>query len=122
MGCVTIEGPVARPLLNARTLREALVQPGRIWHDVRVVAETGSTNADLLALVPGGAGEGVVLAAEAQSAGRGRMGRHWVSPPRAGLMFSVLLRPAAVPAALRGWVPLLTGVAAASALRVQGGF
>jgi len=119
MGCVTIDGPPDRPLLNARALREALVRPGSIWRDVRVVAETGSTNADLLALVPGGAGEGVVLAAEAQSAGRGRMGRHWVSPPRAGLMFSVLLRPAAVPAAMRGWVPLLTGVAAATALSAQ---
>ena len=86
MGCVTIDGSVARPPLNARTLREALVQPGRIWHDVRVVAETGSTNADLLALASGGASEGVVLAAEAQSAGRGRMGRHFVSPPRAALL------------------------------------
>jgi BirA family transcriptional regulator, biotin operon repressor / biotin---[acetyl-CoA-carboxylase] ligase len=119
IGCVTIDGPVARPPLNAHALRGALVKPGSIWHDIRVVAETGSTNADLLALAPGGAGEGVLLAAEAQSAGRGRMGRHWVSPPRAALMFSVLLRPAGVPAALRGWVPLLTGVAVASALSAQ---
>jgi len=119
MGCVTIDGSAARPPLNVRALREALVKPGRIWHDVSVVAETGSTNADLLALAQGGAGEGVVLAAEAQTAGRGRMGRHWVSPPRAALMFSVLLRPAAVPAAMRGWVPLLTGVAAATALSAQ---
>jgi len=117
MGCVTIDGAVTRPLLNVHALRAALVVPGRIWHDVRVVAETGSTNADLLALARSGVGEGVVLAAEAQSAGRGRMGRPWVSPPRAALMFSVLLRPAAVPAALRGWIPLLTGVAVASALR-----
>ena len=81
-----------------------------------MVAETGSTNADLLALARSGIGEGVVLAAEAQSAGRGRMGREFVSPPRAAHLFSVLLRPAAVPPALRGWVPLLTGVAVASAL------
>jgi len=119
MACMTINGSVARPPLNVHALRAALVAPGRLWHDVRVVTETGSTNADLLAEAPGGAGEGVVLAAEAQSAGRGRMGRHWVSPPRAALTFSVLLRPSAVPAAIRGWVPLLTGVAVASALRAQ---
>jgi BirA family biotin operon repressor/biotin-[acetyl-CoA-carboxylase] ligase len=115
MGCVTTDPPP----LDARHLREAVVAPGRIWRDVRVVAETGSTNADLLAEASGGAPEGVVLAAEAQSAGRGRLGRQWVSPPRAALMFSVLLRPAAVPPSVRGWVPLLTGVAVASALRAR---
>src|SRR5258708_7031512 len=111
------DSPVTRPLLNVHALREALVAPGRLWRDVRVVAETGSTNADLLAEARSGVGEGVVLAAEAQSAGRGRMGRQFVSPPRAALLFSVLLRPAAVPPAMRGWVPLLAGVAVASALR-----
>jgi BirA family transcriptional regulator, biotin operon repressor / biotin---[acetyl-CoA-carboxylase] ligase len=115
MGCVTTDPPP----LDARELRGAVVAPGRIWRDVRVVAETGSTNADLLAEASGGAREGVVLAAEAQSAGRGRLGRQWVSPPRSALMFSVLLCPAAVPPSLRGWVPLLTGVAVASALRAR---
>ena len=119
MGSVTANGSATRPPLNVYVLRQHLLGPGRLWRDLRVVAETGSTNADLLAAAAGGAGEGVVLAAEAQSAGRGRMGRHWVSPPRASLMFSVLLRPAAAPAAMRGWVPLLTGVAVASALSAQ---
>jgi BirA family biotin operon repressor/biotin-[acetyl-CoA-carboxylase] ligase len=59
----------------------------------------------------------VVLAAEEQRAGRGRMGRAWVSPPRAALTFSVLLRPLPVPPALLGWLPLLTGVAVVSAVR-----
>jgi len=44
------------------------------------------------------------------------MGRRWTSPPRAGLTFSVLLRPYGVPAALLGWIPLLTGTAVAAAL------
>src|SRR5262249_3136069 len=78
--------------------------------------ETGSTNADLLAVAREGAREGVVLVAEAQTAGRGRMGRRWTSPPRAGLTVSVLMRPYGVPAALLGWVPLLTGTAVAAAL------
>jgi BirA family biotin operon repressor/biotin-[acetyl-CoA-carboxylase] ligase len=86
-----------------------------------VVAETGSTNEDLLAAARRGAPEGTVLAAEAQNAGRGRLGRTWVSVPGAALTFSVLLRPAAVAPASRGWVPLLAGVAVASALRTVAG-
>ena len=81
-----------------------------------MVDRTGSTNADLLARALGGAPEGVVLAAEEQSAGRGRMGRAWVSPPRAALTFSLLVRPATVPPARRGWLPLLAGVAVATAV------
>src|SRR5208283_1893563 len=77
---------------------------------------TGSTNADLMARALRGAPEGVVLAAEEQSAGRGRLGRTWVSPPRAALTFSLLVRPAAVPPARRGWLPLLAGVAVATAV------
>jgi BirA family transcriptional regulator, biotin operon repressor / biotin---[acetyl-CoA-carboxylase] ligase len=84
-----------------------------------VVAQTGSTNADLLAEAARAAPEGVVLAAEAQSAGRGRMGRSWVSPPGAALTFSVLLRPAQVPPARWGWVPLLAGVAVARSLQAE---
>src|SRR5207247_1734949 len=61
-----------------------------------------------------------VLVAEAQTSGRGRMGRRWISPPRRALTFSVLLRPA-VPAGLLGWVPLLAGVAVASALQRTAG-
>ena len=97
MACVASGNAAARPLLNAGALREALVAPGGLWRDIRVVAETGSTNSDLLAEARGGLAEGAVLAAETQSAGRGRMGRHWVSPPRAALAFSVLLRPKDVP-------------------------
>jgi BirA family transcriptional regulator, biotin operon repressor / biotin---[acetyl-CoA-carboxylase] ligase len=81
---------------------------------VEVVARTGSTNADLLRR---GGPEGQVLVAEEQTAGRGRMGRSWVSQPGAALTFSFLLRPAVVPPARRGWLPLLTGVAVALAVR-----
>jgi len=49
------------------------------------------------------------------------MGRRWVSPPGCALTFSVLLRPAVVPAPLLGWLPLLAGVAVASALRDTAG-
>ncbi|MEV5031112.1 biotin--[acetyl-CoA-carboxylase] ligase [Sphingobium sp. LMC3-1-1.1] len=48
--------------------------------ELRFVAETGSTNADMLALVGQGASEGCWLRAGRQTGGRGRMGRHWESP------------------------------------------
>ncbi|MGD0373384.1 MAG: biotin--[acetyl-CoA-carboxylase] ligase [Streptosporangiaceae bacterium] len=116
-----IDSNAGRPPLGAARLRAELIRPGGLWRDLVVVAETGSTHDDLLAAAKRGAGEGTILVAEAQSAGRGRMGRSWVSPPRAALTFSVLLRPAAVPMARRGWVPLLAGVAVTTALRAEGG-
>jgi BirA family biotin operon repressor/biotin-[acetyl-CoA-carboxylase] ligase len=109
-----------RPVLDAARLNGALAPWPGLWREVRVVEETGSTNADLLAEARAGAHEGLVLVAEEQTAGRGRLGRRWISPPRRSLTFSVLLRPA-VPAGLLGWVPLLAGVAVASALEHTAG-
>lgn len=103
-----------RAPLDADGLRAALVRPGGLWRDTRVVAETGSTNADLAAEAGAGAPEGIVLAAEWQRAGRGRMGRTWTAPPRAGLAFSLLLRPVEVAPARWAWLPLLAGLAAAA--------
>jgi len=48
---------------------------------IRTVPETRSTNEDLLAEAHAGAAEGTWLRAEAQSGGRGRAGRVWLSPP-----------------------------------------
>ncbi len=102
-------------------LRRAVVRPGGLWRAVEVLTSTGSTNADLLARAVAGAPEGVVLAAEEQTAGRGRMGRSWLSPPRAALTFSLLVRPDTVSPARRGWLPLLAGVSVASAVRAAAG-
>ena len=110
-------GPASRRPLDEAALRAALTGGRALWSAVRVVAETGSTNADALAAARDGAAEGIVIAAEAQAAGRGRLGRGWQSLPGGSLTFSVLLRTAAVPAGARGWVPLLTGVAVARAVR-----
>ena len=77
------------------------------------VESCASTQALLDASMP----EGAIAVADVQTAGRGRLGRAWVSPPRAALTFSVLLRPAAVPRARLGWLPLLAGVAVAAAVR-----
>jgi BirA family transcriptional regulator, biotin operon repressor / biotin---[acetyl-CoA-carboxylase] ligase len=107
---------LGRPPLRPAALRRALVVPGGLWTDLRVVPETGSTNADAIAAAREGAPQGLVIVAERQSAGRGRLGRQWESPPRAGLALSVLLRPTVPPARL-GWLPLLAGVALAEAVR-----
>jgi len=121
---VTTSGSAAvadRAPLSAAALSAALTGPGRLWRDVTVLAETGSTNSDLLAAARAGAAEGTVLAAEVQTAGRGRLDRRWICPPRAALSFSALLRPDGVPAVARGWIPLLAGVAVAAGLRAQAG-
>jgi BirA family biotin operon repressor/biotin-[acetyl-CoA-carboxylase] ligase len=115
------DAALQRPPLDAAALQARLVRPGGLWRDIRVTGETGSTNADLLEEARAGAAEGVVLVAEEQTAGRGRLGRSWSSPPRAALACSVLLRPAAVPPAGRAWLPLLTGMAVAAALRSEAG-
>jgi BirA family transcriptional regulator, biotin operon repressor / biotin---[acetyl-CoA-carboxylase] ligase len=110
-----------RPALDGPALAAALTRDSRLWRSLEVVPEVGSTNAELLAAAgreaPEGhdTAEGLVLVAEHQGAGRGRLDRVWTSPPRAGLTLSVLLRPD-VPAARRGWLPLLTGVALAESV------
>ena len=106
---------LGRPPLHQTALRRVLVRPGELWTDVRVVVQTASTNADVAEAARSGAEEGLVIVAERQSAGRGRMGRGWFSPPRAGLAVSVLLRPAP-PAARWAWLPLLAGVALVEAV------
>jgi BirA family biotin operon repressor/biotin-[acetyl-CoA-carboxylase] ligase len=110
-----------RAPLDAGTVRRAVLRPGGLWQAVEVTAVTGSTNADLLARAAAGASEGTVLAAEEQQAGRGRLGRVWVSPPRAALTCSLLLRPREIPPGRRGWLPLLAGVAVATAVRAVAG-
>lgn len=108
-----------RPPLSEKALRKSLIRPGSLWSEITVVEETGSTNADLAEEACGGAPEGAVLVAESQVAGRGRLGRVWSAPPRSGLAVSMLFRPGAAAArpARLGWLPLLVGVAAASAVR-----
>ena len=109
-----------RPPLSEADLRRRLVRPGLFVQDLRVVTEAGSTNAELRSRAQAGAPEGTVLVAELQTAGRGRLDRGWTSPARAGLTFSLLLRPPpSVPARRWPWLPLLAGCAVAESVRAQ---
>jgi BirA family biotin operon repressor/biotin-[acetyl-CoA-carboxylase] ligase len=86
---------------------------GTRFGDVRWVAETGSTNADALELGRQGEPEGVVLVADHQTAGRGRLGRTWEAPFGGSLLCTVLLRP---PASIAASTTMAVAVAAAQAV------
>lgn len=78
------------------------------------VDQTGSTNTDLVAASTHNPSEYPhlsVLVAGAQTAGRGRSGRNWVSPAGKSLSISVLVRPVGWSTENFGWLPLIAGVA-----------
>jgi BirA family biotin operon repressor/biotin-[acetyl-CoA-carboxylase] ligase len=98
-------------LLHADDLLSRLGKARVVGRDIRVFRETTSSNDVAEKLAADGVKEGVVVFAESQSKGRGRLGRRWVSPARKGLWFSVLLRPA-----LRPFEATRLTIAAATAL------
>ncbi len=99
-----------RTYLTTRTL-------GRTIH---ILDETPSTNTVALALAQEGAVDGTVVLADHQTAGRGRLGRDWHSPPGGNLYCSVILRR---PSGGEGrsdwlsWIPLIAGIAVVRAVR-----
>jgi len=121
LGWVSMDLDSLRAPLDVATLRDGLVGPGLPWRQLDVVAETGSTNADLITRADSDDVDGSVLFAEYQNAGRGRHGRHWSAPPRAQIALSVGVGASSVPRSGWGWLPLATGVAVADALTALGG-
>lgn len=111
--------PASRPY-DAPVVRTALGGAG-FWRDVRVVATTGSTSADLVDLARAGAPEGTVVLADYQSAGRGRLGRGWHAPAGTSIAVSMLFRPATVQLDRWPWLPLLCGVAVVEAVTAEAG-
>lgn len=105
--------------LNPQAIRQRLATSIGPRHaagfELRVVAETGSTNDDALRMAENGAPDGTVVFAESQTAGRGRRGDAWVSPSGTNLLFSILLRPSAP---IGSWtrIPHLAGLAVCRAL------
>jgi BirA family biotin operon repressor/biotin-[acetyl-CoA-carboxylase] ligase len=107
------DAPVGRPPLDP----DRLITP--VDWSVVIVDEAPSTNATVADRARTGAGEGLVVVAEHQTAGRGRLDRTWETPARAALTFSVLLVPHAA-ASDWPWLPLMTGYAVVRALRQTG--
>jgi BirA family biotin operon repressor/biotin-[acetyl-CoA-carboxylase] ligase len=83
----------APDVLHADDLLARLGPTKVVGRDIRVFEQTASTNDVVEKLARDGVREGVVVFAESQTRGRGRLGRKWISPARKGLWFSVLLRP-----------------------------
>jgi BirA family biotin operon repressor/biotin-[acetyl-CoA-carboxylase] ligase len=77
--------------IDLETFQRALT--GRLGHDVHQFEQVTSTMDLARSRAAGGAPEGLVVLAEEQTAGRGRMGRPWVSPPGLNLYFTLVLRP-----------------------------
>jgi BirA family biotin operon repressor/biotin-[acetyl-CoA-carboxylase] ligase len=88
--------------------------------EITVFQSVSSTNDVVTGLGRDGARPGVVVFAEEQTAGRGRLGRRWQSDPRLGLWFSVLLRPE-MPLAEWPRLTLWIAYAVAQAIRQMGG-
>jgi BirA family biotin operon repressor/biotin-[acetyl-CoA-carboxylase] ligase len=111
-------GPEPLPDDLAEPLGRAAPRLGPFARPILWYPELASTNDLAAALAERGAAEGCVIAADAQTAGRGRQGRPWASPAGAGLYVSIVLRPAA------RTLPLLTiaaGVALAEGIHVASG-
>ena len=98
--------------LHADDLLARLSGARIIGRDIQVFEETTSTNDVVEKLARDGVREGVVVFAESQTKGRGRLGRVWMSPTHKGLWFSILLRPE-----LRPQAATQLTIASATALR-----
>jgi BirA family transcriptional regulator, biotin operon repressor / biotin---[acetyl-CoA-carboxylase] ligase len=105
----------------AVALEATTARRGVIGRDALYFSETGSTNDVAARLADAGAPEGTVVIAAAQTAGRGRLGRDWFSPPDAGLYVSIVCRDrrAAPFLTLAAGVAVAEGIRAATALPVE---
>lgn len=99
----------------------ALLQTEVLGRDLLVVPEIGSTNTAIKQEYAAGRSEGFTLIAERQTAGRGRLGRSFCSPPGGGLYMSVLLRPR-IPLERLNFITIAAAVAVCRAIETTAGF
>lgn len=92
------------------------------FNDIELLDETDSTNRVVAARATDGAADGLVVAAEVQTAGRGRLDRSWDADAGTALLVSVLLRPVAVPLTRWYLYTAAAGLAARHACAQLAGF
>jgi len=97
----------------AAALTATVAERGHFGARLHYAAEVGSTNDLAAAAADRGEPEGTTFVAGAQTAGRGRLGRSWFSPPDAGLYMSTIVRRVS----LAPWITLAGGVAVADGIR-----
>ena len=113
----------ARRRLRASVIRSLLLAPAGPLARVEVLDRVGSTNRELIARLraePNAWPSPSMLVADHQDDGQGRAGRTWQTPPRAALTVSFALQPDG-PISSFGWIPLLAGLGAVTALRATAG-
>jgi len=91
----------------------------RFGAEIAYRTEIASTNEEAARLARAGAPEGTLVVAECQTAGRGRLGRQWVSPPNANLYASFILRPP-IPPGAAPQISLVAAIAVSRALAAVG--
>jgi BirA family biotin operon repressor/biotin-[acetyl-CoA-carboxylase] ligase len=106
--------------LDAATIALTIAASGGASRPIIVAASTMSTNDDAKVAASTGAPDGSAFLAEAQTAGRGRGGHTWHSPPAQNLYLSLVVRPR-VPAASLAPITLAVGVAVADVLAARVG-
>jgi len=119
------QGPAPLPEALATALASARPRLGRLGSPIIYFPVTGSTNDVAATLAIHDANEGAVVIADTQTAGRGRRGREWFSPPGSGLYVSVVLRPGRSPCGggdrATRLLTLAAGVALVEAVRTATG-
>lgn len=112
--------PGGLDLLDADTVQAGLSPvAGALLSRLQILESVDSTNAEVLRQIDEGAAPGLVCTAEQQTAGRGRLGRQWVSPFAGNLYLSLLWEFSQGASALEG-LSLAVGVAVARALVASG--
>jgi BirA family biotin operon repressor/biotin-[acetyl-CoA-carboxylase] ligase len=109
-----IEASLSTKIIGRAQHLDSNLSKNELWDEI------DSTNTRAAALAAQGCPEGVMVIARQQTAGRGRLGRAWISPPDAGISFSVVLRPK-IELSRLPLITLATGVAVAQAIEASVG-
>lgn len=107
--------PVQSTPLETASIEQRLTTRS-LGRPLHLFAELASTNTTAFMLADSGAPHGTVVLAEAQTAGKGRLGRQWISPPHLNIYCSLILKDPKL-ARHVSWIPLVTGLALVEAVR-----